>query len=353
MQQPLLFDVRPSTFPRTRYQGSKRKLASFIVDALQDLKFTTVLDAFGGTGAVSYALKQAGKAVTYNDVLSFNHQVGLALVENEGVTLDEHDLADILHEHPGLNYPDFIERTFEGIYFTTEENGWLDMAVTNIRAMPCRFKRAVAWFALFQSALAKRPYNLFHRGNLNMRTANVKRSFGNKTCWDRGFEEHFRAFAEEAGGAVFSSCEPCVATCQDVLEIEPVFDLVYLDPPYLNAAGVGVDYRDFYHFLEGIMNYDVWPQQLDRSSKHLRLKTRENGWCSHRTNREMFRRAFQRFRESIIVVSYRSDGIPPIDDLSRLLREVKRRVRIVEAPSRPYALSIRRTTQEVLLIGTD
>jgi len=67
----------------------------------------------------------------------------------------------------------------------------------------------------------------------------------------------------------------------------------------------------------------------------------------------MFRRAFQRFRESIIVVSYRSDGIPPIDDLSRLLREVKRRVRIVEAPSRPYALSIRRTTQEVLLIGTD
>ena len=57
-------------FPRTRYQGSKRKLAATIVEQLRDLEFTTVLDAFGGTGAVSHAFKAIGKHVTYNDVLA-------------------------------------------------------------------------------------------------------------------------------------------------------------------------------------------------------------------------------------------------------------------------------------------
>ncbi len=41
-------------FPGTRYQGSKRKLAGAILDQLRSLRFTTVLDAFGGTAAVAY-----------------------------------------------------------------------------------------------------------------------------------------------------------------------------------------------------------------------------------------------------------------------------------------------------------
>ena len=69
-------------FPPTRYQGSKRKLATDIVQAVSDLSFSTVLDLFGGTGSVAYAFKQAGKQVTYNDILAFNHQIGLALIEN-------------------------------------------------------------------------------------------------------------------------------------------------------------------------------------------------------------------------------------------------------------------------------
>ena len=70
----------PTRFPTTRYQGSKRKLADSILCALRDLEFTTVLDAFGGTGAVAHAFKRAGKVVTYNDLLAFNHQIGLALI---------------------------------------------------------------------------------------------------------------------------------------------------------------------------------------------------------------------------------------------------------------------------------
>jgi hypothetical protein len=67
----------------------------------------------------------------------------------------------------------------------------------------------------------------------------------------------------------------------------------------------------------------------------------------------MFRRLFDRFRESILVVSYRSDGIPSIPELAGLMRSAKRQVRVIEGPAYQYALSTNRTTKETLLIGTD
>ena len=141
-------------FPRTRYQGSKRKLAGAIIEQVRELTFTTVLDAFGGTGAVSHASKCAGKQVTYNDVLEFNHQIGLALIENDSIRLEDDESAAVGQRQHGVVYGDFIERTFEGIYFTTEENRWLDVAVANVRGLSCPYKRAIAW--LPPDALAHR-----------------------------------------------------------------------------------------------------------------------------------------------------------------------------------------------------
>jgi adenine-specific DNA methylase len=341
-----------SRFPRTRYQGSKRKLAAAILDRLHDLEFTTVLDAFGGTGAVAYAFKCAGKQVTYNDMLAFNHQIGLALIENDSVRLAPEEIASVGVRRPDAEYDDFIERTFEGIYFTREENRWLDVAVQNIRRMQRPCARAMAWFALFQSAMAKRPYNLFHRSNLYMRTADVERSFGNKASWDRGFDEHFEVFAAEANDAVWDSGGKCRAVCRDVLNVEPGYDLVYIYTPYINRSGVGVDYRDFYHFLEGTVRYDEWAGRIDLKSKHRRLVRREDPWSNPRTCYEMFRRLFERFRDGILVVSYRSDGIPSIDELVKMMKAVKRTVRLIEGERYQYVLSPKRSTREVLLIGT-
>jgi len=340
-------------FPRTRYQGSKRKLAWWVVNQVAELDSRTVLDAFGGTGSVAYAFKCAGKQVTYNDVLAFNQQIGLALIENGDVRLSGEDVQAILAPKLDRDYPDFIDRTFRGIYFTDDENRWLDRAVTHLSAIPCRMKRALGYFALFQAAIAKRPYNLFHRRNLYMRTADVKRGFGNKKSWDRSFDDHFRRYVDEANRAVFDNGTPCRATCSDALDIKPEYDLVYVDTPYITAKGVGVDYRDFYHFLEGLMNYDRWAGLIDRRSRHRRLIPTTNPWTKPGQCGEQFRRLFDRFRDSILVVSYRSDGIPSIGQLTRRLREVKRRVRIVEFDSRPYALSTNRKSREVLLIGTD
>ncbi|MCP4251250.1 MAG: DNA methyltransferase, partial [bacterium] len=316
-----------------------------------ELRFETVLDAFGGTGAVAHLMKAAGKEVTFNDLLACNHQVGLALIENDGTRLSSNDVDRIVRPDPANEYDDFIARTFADIYFTDEENRWLDVVVQNIGRLRHRYRRALAYYALFQSCIAKRPYNLFHRKNLYMRTARVRRGFGNKTTWDRPFEEHFRRHVEQANAAVFDFGSPCRALQHDAAAVPGRFDLVYIDPPYVSARNVGVDYHGFYHFLEGSMDYSGWASRIDYGSKHRRLEPVPSPWTRGETNLEAFRRVFERYAESILVVSYRSDGLPTAQQLADLLGEFSASVRMVCRDRYQYALSTNRKSQEVLLIG--
>jgi adenine-specific DNA-methyltransferase len=83
--QKSLFPGLTAEFPSTRYQGSKSKLVDWIWEQIASYDFSTCLDAFGGTGAVAYRLKQEGKTVVYNDVLRFNYQFGKALIENSHI----------------------------------------------------------------------------------------------------------------------------------------------------------------------------------------------------------------------------------------------------------------------------
>ena len=341
------------TFPQTRYQGSKRKLAGVIWHHVRDISFTSVLDAFGGTGSISYAFKQAGKHVLYNDVLEFNHQVGLALIENDSVRLSENDLGLLQSRQPGVAYDDFIERTFDGMYFPREENRWLDLVCQNIPRLECPYRRALAWFALFQSAMIKRPYNLFHRSNLYMRTATVARTFGNKTTWEGPFPEYFRRFANEANNAVIDQGGTCRAACGDAMEVAGEFDLVYVDTPYIKRNRVGTDYRGFYHFLEGMVGYGDWSAAVDFRFKHLPLRqVRDQPWTQADESASAFEKLFDRFRNSILCVSYRSDGIPSIGAIQGLLKKFKRKVRVISLSNYRYALSPNRKAQEMLLIGS-
>jgi adenine-specific DNA methylase len=342
--------AREPVFPATRYQGSKLKIADWIWQHIRDLNFDTALDAFGGTGVVSHLLKRHGKTVFYNDALRFNFLIGLALIENRDVILSDADIAWLLATHPQIRYEHFIEQTFEDVFFTDDENRWLDRVIGNIRAFENKYKQALACFALFQACIAKRPYNLFHRRNLYIRTADVERTFGNKTTWDKPFAEHFQNFVAEANAAVFDNGKANVALNQDVFDIVGHFDLVYIDPPYIAASGVGVDYRDFYHFLEGIADYDCWSARIDHRLKHKGLTRVRSEWTDKRKIQSAFDRLFAKFRDSILVVSYRSNGIPSVAELVALLQKYKTRVSKVETRDYQYALS-RNPAQEVLMIA--
>jgi len=165
------------TLPSTRYQGSKQKIVDWIWTNIENLKFDTFLDAFSGTGVVGYYAKLNGKEVTSNDILKSNFIIAQSIIENSKEKLLEDDVNFILRKHPEIKYPTFIQDTFKDIYYTEEENRWLDITITNINHIKNKYKRAIAFNALFQSCIIKRPFNLFHRKNLYLRFASVKRSF--------------------------------------------------------------------------------------------------------------------------------------------------------------------------------
>ena len=352
MSQLALFDdvETVAKFPSTRYQGSKLKFVEWIWNCIKDVPLNTVLDAFGGTGCFAYKMKQEGKQTTYNDILHFNSIIGKALIENDSETLTDFETGSLFFKRKDILYPDFIEKTFKDIYYTDDENRWLDVMSTNISLMTNPYKQAIAWFALFQSCIIKRPYNLFHRKNLYLRTQDVSRSFGNKTTWDTPFAVHFKNFVEEANNAVFSNGLANKVLNKDAFDISPNYDMVYIDTPYVSDNGTGVDYLDFYHFLEGITDYKNWTNRIDENSKNKKLKHPASDWTSASRIENSFAHLFNQFKDSTLVVSYRSNGIPSIDRLKQLLEQNNKHVKIYESQKIKYVLS-NKTSNEVLIVG--
>ena len=97
--------------------------------------------------------------------------------------------------------------------------------------------------------------------------------------------------------------------------------------------------------------YDEWSKHLDRGSKHLRLKPQKSAWTDKRQIYGAFDQLFARFSRSILVVSYRSDGIPSEVELADLLKRYKTYVRVEHFGQYQYVLSTNSESKEILLIG--
>jgi adenine-specific DNA-methyltransferase len=341
-----------SDFPQTRYQGSKFKLLSWIWENISFLDFEKSADLFGGTATVSYLMKINGKSVTYNDLLNSNYFTGLALIENYETRISKFDLSNIL-EREDNDQLKLISKIFQNIYYTSEENNWLDRIIQNINFYfdDDLYKKSILLWSLFQACIIKRPYNLFHRKNLYIRTNNVKRSFGNKTTWDKPFEYYFKKFVHEINHAIFDNEKKCEAFQRDALDFINNFDLVYIDTPYISNKGVGVNYFQFYHFLEGISDYLNWENKLDYSKKHRPLYSPYNRWVDKNKIRNAFLDLISHYKNSHIVISYRSDGIPSVDELIEIVKQFKRNCKVVIFKNYKYVLSTNNKSDEVLIIG--
>jgi adenine-specific DNA methylase len=339
-------------FPTTRFQGSKRKLVHWIYATIGTLDFHSALDAFGGTGTVSYLLKRMGKQVTYNDILKSHCLSAYAFIENNTARLTTDEINSLCWYRRATAKKGFVSKTYKDYYFTEAENLWLDYILQQLSmdfnvSLIGFYKKAVIYHALFQTLLCKRPFNMFHRKNLYLRTARVSRSFGNKTTWEKPIRSLFRHFLEEANQRIFTGASQCAVTNHDVRTLTNVnYDLVYIDPPYLSRYGHNetADYRAIYHFLEGMAHGARWPQMVDYTSPIKSLQTSStNPWITKHLNQKAFDSLFEQFARSIIVVSYKSNGIPSIATLIRMLKRHGRRPRTV---SRPHTYALRKPDTE-------
>lgn len=317
--------VRARDYPELRYMGSKARLLPWIFETLNLLDFESALDPFSGTGCVSYLMKSMGRRVVASDFLNFTSTVARATIENNHVHLDGKAIKRLLDRtKPAHN---FIEKTFDGIFYTPEDLRFLDRVSGNIRQLQDPHQQALAFAALFRSCLKRQPRGVFTIS-------------GDLSHYDDGrrdlrlsIEEHFLEQIEVYNAAVFDNGRKNQALRSDLFELpRRKVDLVYLDPPYVPRSDDNC-YIKRYHFLEGLSYY--WQGlPVDTSTKVRKIAKRYTPFSYRRTAIEAFDRMFARFKSSTIALSYSSNGFPNLDKLECLMRRYKRSVRVFEKPHR-------------------
>lgn len=341
--------------PNTRYQGSKRKLLPYLYEVFTGVGFESALDAFGGTGSVSFLLSRMGKDITYNDILPANCEIAKALLMPGPVRLTEKEILQLFKKRKGRSYNHYVSEFFSGIYFLDEENDQLDILAQNIANIDDDITRSEAYYLLFQSMLCKRPYNLFHRANLEMRTREVNRSFGNKATWERPFIEHMKKFyLELAFARSYNRSSFVEVRKESAFDIEGHWDLVYIDTPYAKSTGQQEsNYFNFYHFLDAIKHYDLIPSEINLNLKHRPFYPANKQWFASCNLQQAFADLFEKFASSSLVISYRDDGYPTPDDIEGLLGKYYHSVSRVVAKEYKYVLSTKsQATREIVIVAT-
>jgi adenine-specific DNA-methyltransferase len=90
---------------------------------------------------------------------------------------------------------------------------------------------------------------------------------------------------------------------------------------------------------------------IDVKTKHKRLAGNQTVWTEKKLIYSAFDCLFQKFQDSALVVSYRADGIPKIEELMDLLKKYKKDVWEIDRKQYKYALSVN-NSEEALIIGT-
>lgn len=339
-------------FPTTRYSWSKLKFLDWIWNCVKDIKFNTVLDVFWGTWSVSLLFKKHWKEVFYNDILRFNQIIGKAIIENKNITVTASDIKKILEF--SWKIPNYIQKDFKWIFFLDEENMWLDWVLSNIFKLKNEYKQAILLSAVFQSALSKRPFNLFHRINLHIRTASVPRSFWNKTTWETPFEIHLKKFIEQYNRAVFDNWKDNkVIWWYDAINAPNHFDLVYIDPPYFpNDNYNWTNYLYYYSFLERISDYPNREKNMlnvEWSLKRFPDNNYIQNFIKKNEVTNSMKSLLYNFKKSKIILSYQSDWIPSESEIVNIFKELNKKVHVYKKLHK-YALS-KKTKYELLFIS--
>lgn len=339
--------ARARRFPRLRYMGSKYRLLPHLAQVFADIGGSTAVDAFSGSGVVAYLLKAQGYSVTANDFLTFPSIIARATVENNSHMLN----VDLIEQicGPALDDRDFVQSTFDGLYFTDDDRRFIDSAWSHIDQLS-GYTRDVAISALVLGAARKQPRGVF--------------TFTDATKYDDGrrdltmpLREHFRECAMRYNSTIFDNGSTHISRCGDVFDISiEAPDLVYLDPPYAPPRDDN-DYIKRYHFLEGLSAY--WRgMDIMETTKTKKLAKRFTPFAYKRTIEDALLRTFEKFEKAgTIILSYSSNAVPDLTRIVDLLGKVKPSVETIAIDHKysfgTHSTAVRRDVSEYLFIGRD
>lgn len=320
-------------YPSTRWMGSKSKLLTHLQAATNKFEFSSVIDLFSGSGIVGYMFKAQGKQVFSNDYMALSAIYSTAMIENNKVTLPL-EKAKALLVPPKYRISSFVQRTFEGLYFTNDENLLIDILRANISKLTNKYEKAIALSALIRACTKKRPRGIFtyvgHRYDDGRKDLQIS------------LADHFINAVTEINGAIFDNGQLNRSRKGDAMNLRHKADLVYMDPPYYSPLSDN-EYVRRYHFIEGLA-CDWKGLEIQQHTKTKKFKSYPTPFSSQRGAYDAFDKLFKKFASSILVVSYSSNSLPTLDEMVGLMSKYKSHVDVMKVD---YKYSFGNQTEDI------
>ena len=337
--------ARVAQYPPTRFMGSKQKLLHEVWAVASQFGAETITDLFSGSGIVSYMFKAQGKTVLSNDYMAMSATFSKAMVENNTVTLSSCTAEELLLAQKESDH--FVARTFQGLYYTDEENDLIDTLRTNIAHLRNPYERAIAMTALIRACIKKRPRGIF--------TYTGHRYDDGRKDLQKTLEEQFLEAVELVNAAVFDNGRASRARWGDAMTVRIPSDLVYMDPPYYSPLSDN-EYVRRYHFVEGLArNWEGVEIQEHTLTK--KFKSYPTPFSTRLGAAEAFDRLFRKFAKSVLVVSYSSNSLPTQEEMLALMAKYKEHVEVIPVDykysfgNQATAKTHRNAVQEYLFVG--
>ena len=304
-------------FPTTRYMGSKNKILPYIRDITREFDFSSAIDLFSGSGIVSYMLKSEGKSVISNDYMALGSTFSKALIENNSEILPLKLAKKLLCKNEKNDK--FVQSNFKDLYFANEENILIDNIRANIRGLRNPYKKALALSALCRACTKKRPRGIFtYTGN--------RYDDGRKDL-KTSLEDHFINAVDIFNNAVFDNKKINLSSRKDAMDLTNGGNFVYMDPPYYSLCSDN-EYIRRYHFTEGICcNWEGVEMQWHTKTK--KFKNYPTPFSHKENAKDAFDKLFDKYKKSIILVSYSSNCLPTLDEMVEMLAKYKKDVKVL------------------------
>ena len=328
-KQPDFFSDICSTravMPQPQYLGAKYKLLSWIM-RFADMDGGAVLDGFGGSQSVAFAMKKAGCAVYTCDFLNFCHQNGLALVENCGEKLTADDVNILFADNDKRGN---VMMNFKNVFFAEGECVVLDNFRANVEKFRNPHKRALALAVMCRALTRKTIMGHFAHLRAMAYAADPARVRRNPSI-ARPVREVFLQLLPQYNAAVFNGNRACKSFHADILDALPQLagrvDLAYYDPPY---CGSHSDYQAFYHLLETFV--ENWSDKTFINGTRRYSPSRRGGFERVGEAEKSFRRLFELSDEiPRWLISYNDRSTPSAATLAKMAARHKK-VRVEEKP---------------------
>jgi DNA adenine methylase len=333
-------------YPSTRFMGSKEKLLPHIKAVVEKFDFKSAVDLFAGTGVVGYMFKSMGKKVFSNDYMAMSATFAKAMIENSHIRLSKHDVDSLFRLNKRSDT--YVQDTFKNLYYADKDNAVIDLVRCNIGRIRDPYKKALALSSLIRACIKKRARGVFTYTGL--------RYDDGRADLLKSMEEQIRNAATMINEAVFDNGTRCKSRFGDAMNAKFTADLVYIDPPYFSPLSDN-EYVRRYHFVEGLAR--EWQGvEMQWHTKTRKFKSYPTPFSSRLGAAEALDRLFNRFKDSIVVVSYSSNSLPTKDEIVHLMAKYKRHVEVIDIDHR-YSFAnqphksddIRNRVKEYLFVG--